>query len=413
MLALQPAKRRGYTHDAMARGEVMRDFVEAVASDPETALARVGIQTKHLSLEQYPNSHVFFNRERYEDFLAVVQWVPEVEPREHDATAVALIMRLREGKHSSDVFKSTYVFVTRNAKFVRTSRKYCVESGLINEIQQGPLIHQRELATVTWLRTGLGEEDNKIPLSHLLATCDRILQIRTEVPQAVARTLREVTPEKIEQFEMLLQDHRSIRKLADETLNDENVVTAENAEHLFNVMRLATVEEERSKFEKDLSEAQARHREAQRKSQERARLAETSRDDALGLAVRLRSQQSAIVTGIVGSLNSVLKLIDQFVSGAMLVLVLIAIFQNFFGWPSESKLFKVLLDAAALLGAYHLVTGLLGKPMVNLTALLNLIAPILLERRLDQLNVDHVSMADFQFKAGRVIYQPKDGVAAG
>jgi hypothetical protein len=88
--------RLAYTHEAMAKGEVLKDFVEAVANDPEGALARVGIQTKHLALDQYPGTHVHFRREQYDDFFEVVQWVPEIEPREHDAAAVTLIMRLRE-----------------------------------------------------------------------------------------------------------------------------------------------------------------------------------------------------------------------------------------------------------------------------------------------------------------------------
>jgi hypothetical protein len=37
-------------------------------------------------------------------------------------------MRLREGKHSSDVFKCGYVFVTRNPRFVQHSRSYCLQS---------------------------------------------------------------------------------------------------------------------------------------------------------------------------------------------------------------------------------------------------------------------------------------------
>src|SRR5436190_18090508 len=86
--------------------------------------------------------------------------------------------------------------------------------------------------TIAWLRTGLGAAGQDIPKAHLLATCDRVLRTRTEVQDAVAAKLQEVTPENLEQFELLIQDHRSIQRLADETLNDEHVVTAENANQL-------------------------------------------------------------------------------------------------------------------------------------------------------------------------------------
>ena len=69
MLSKQPSERYGYTHDAIVRREVMPEFVQAVAKDPEAALDRAGIQVRPLSLDQYPNSHIYFDQERYEDFF--------------------------------------------------------------------------------------------------------------------------------------------------------------------------------------------------------------------------------------------------------------------------------------------------------------------------------------------------------
>jgi hypothetical protein len=162
-------------------------------------------------------------------------------------------MRLRGGKHSSDLFRCQYVFVTRNATFERVSRRYCLQSHLINQVQTGPVVHLRELATLAWLRTGLGAAGQDIPKAHLLATCDRVLRARTEVQDAVAAKLQEVTPDKMPQFELLIQDQRSIQRLADETLNDEHVVTAENANQLLEAMRQATIEEEKAALEATLT----------------------------------------------------------------------------------------------------------------------------------------------------------------
>ncbi|HEY6266768.1 MAG TPA: hypothetical protein VIX11_00600, partial [Candidatus Acidoferrum sp.] len=127
-----------------------------------------------IDLEQFPNLHRFFDKEKYEDFFSAITWVRDVAPREHDATCTALVMRLRAGKHYQDLLKCGYVFVTRNPVFVQRSRKYCLESRLINQYQQGPIILQRELATIAWLRTGLDMEE-RIPRGYLLATCDRVL----------------------------------------------------------------------------------------------------------------------------------------------------------------------------------------------------------------------------------------------
>jgi hypothetical protein len=56
------------------------------------------------------------------------------------------------------------------------------------------------------------------------------LNLRTEVKDAVGQKLRTLTPDKFEQYELLLLDQKSLRRLADQTLNDETVITDENAE---------------------------------------------------------------------------------------------------------------------------------------------------------------------------------------
>jgi hypothetical protein len=244
-------------------------------------------------------------------------------------------------------------------------------------------------------------------MNHLLATCDRVLQIRAEVPEAVAATLRRATPDKLEQFELLLQDHRSIRKLADETLNDENVVTAENAEHLLDVMRQATADEVRIKFESVMKEEQARHRELQRKNRERLEKSEAERADAVGQVGSLRLQQNKVIAAVLQSINSQLEAIANSISALMLVVVVVAIAQYLFGWLEDSFFWKMVLNISGLLGAYHLVMALLGKPMLNLTSILNLIAPKLLERKLAQLNLDHLSLDDFEFRNGQVFQKPR------
>src|SRR5258708_36404066 len=221
MLSNQQDTRHGYTHEAIVKREVLEEFAQAVANDPESALDHVGIKVKPLDLKQMPHLFKYFPYTWYEDFFSSILWVKDVAPREHDATCLALTMRLREGKHSSDVFKCGYVFVTRNPRFVQSSREYCLKSQIMNSSQEGPVIHQRELATTAWLRTGLGAKE-AIPRGHLIATCDSVLRVRTEVRDAVADKLKALTADKIEQFELLVRNHRSMRRLADQTFNNES-----------------------------------------------------------------------------------------------------------------------------------------------------------------------------------------------
>lgn len=416
MLALQPAKRHGYTHEAMARGEVLAEFVQSVANNPERALEKVGIQVRRVSMDQYPNTHIHFSQERYDDFFEQVYWVKDLEPRTHDATCMALVMRLREARHNSDLFRCGYIFATRNATFVKESRKYCIQSQLISPFQEGPVVHQRELATVAWLRTGLGA-DEQIPRGHLLATCDRVLRIRQEVPEAVAAKLKLVTPEKLQQFELLLLDHRSMRALADETLNDENVVTIENSQHLLDVMRRATAEEERIAYEAELKQEKSKHREAQRKTQDKANAAETARDTALAardtalqevkaLKAKEQARERAVVDDIVESINSTTRRIDQGFTTFLVIIGVLACIQLFTGWWTDWTPWKVVLTVGSLLGVYHLISDSLGKPKIDVAYALNQLATTLLEKKLEYVHLDHIPLEHFDLKAGQVKRKP-------
>ena len=112
MLARPRPDRDGYTHQAMVRGEVMPEFVEAVAANPEGALEAVGMGIQaHASWTSFRQLTSSSTEKIYEDFLASIFWVPDVKPREHDATCLALSMRLRQGWQSSDLFKCGFVFV--------------------------------------------------------------------------------------------------------------------------------------------------------------------------------------------------------------------------------------------------------------------------------------------------------------
>jgi hypothetical protein len=403
MLSRPHNKRFGATHAAMGSGEVMESYVQTVAKDPELALDNVKIPVRAIELDQFPNQQKWFDQERHDDFLSQVVWGSDVAAKEHDATALTLTMRLREGRHSSDLFRCRYVFVTRNATFERTSRRYCLQSQLMNQVHTGPVAHLRELATLAWLRTGLGAAGQEIPKAHLLATCDRVLRARTEVQDAVASKLKEVTPEKLPQFELLIQDHRSIQRLADETLNDEHVVTAENANQLLEAMRQATIEEEKAAMEAEKSavreRANKRHRQdvnARREAEARAEAADT----ALA-AVRTREQNR--VNRAIIKTNRWLVGIDIAITALLLSLgVLGAIDWGTGGQLKQYLAWKIVAGAAAALGLYHLIAHTRGMHILGTTNLLNWLGRRLLTMFLRRADVEgFVIDKEMEFTGGR------------
>ncbi|MHC6157515.1 hypothetical protein ACVSQB_37830 [Bradyrhizobium elkanii] len=403
MLSRPHNKRFGATHAAMVSGEVMESYVQAVAKDPELALDNVKIPVRAIELDQFPNQQKWFDQERHEDFLSQVVWGSDVAAKEHDAAALALTMRLREGRHSSDLFRCRYVFVTRNATFERTSRRYCLQSQLINQVQTGPVVHLRELATLAWLRTGLGAAGQEIPKAHLLATCDRVLRARTEVQDAVASKLQEVTPEKLPQFELLIQDHRSIQRLADETLNDEHVVTAENANQLLEAMRQATIEEEKAAMEAEKTAVRQRANKRHKADQTALRDAEARADAATSALAEVAAKEQARVDRAITRINRQLTIIDRTILAIMLIMGCIGIYDFITGGGLKQYMaWKAVLGVAGLFGLYHLIAHIRGDHVLGTSNFLNWLGKRLLRRVLAHADIESFDTdKEVEFVGGR------------
>lgn len=399
MLALSKEQRRGYTHNAMIKGEVSSELVFAVANNPERALESAGITVRPISLDSYPGAHKYFTADQYDDFLNSITWGNHIHAKEHDATCTTLIMRLRDGRHSSDIFKCRFVMATRNPTFVNRARSYCLQSRMINETQEGPIIHQRELATVAWLRTGLGA-DETIPRGHLVATCDRVLQMRPEVRAAVAAQLARITPERLEQFNLLMQDARSVQKLADQTLNNENVVTPDNAEHLLEVMRQATAEELKEKHEAELR--------AERAAAEAEKIKASSQIENLSQQVTaLRNQHDQAfalkerqLKRVVADVNKVCWRTEIVIAGILVALGVCGLSNFFTGFLDPYRIWSAILFLGGVVGFARLAFALLERPMPALATMLTGLCRRMVRRRLHKLGLE-LELARLEYKAGR------------
>jgi hypothetical protein len=402
MLSKPHNKRYGATHQAMVSGEVMESYVQAVAKDPELALDKAKIPVRAIELDQFPNQQKWFDAELHEDFLSQVTWGNDVAAKEHDAAALALTMRLRGGKHSSDLFRCQYVFVTRNATFERVSRRYCLQSHLINQVQTGPVVHLRELATLAWLRTGLGAAGQEIPKAHLLATCDRVLRARTEVQDAVAAKLQEVTPDKMPQFELLIQDQRSIQRLADETLNDEHVVTAENANQLLEAMRQATIEEEKAALEATLTADRQKMNKRHKADVNARREAEARADAASTALAAAEAREQNRVNRALNRTNRLLAVIDILILALLLFLGGLAVYDWLTGDLKKYVVWKIVAGAAGLLGLYHLIAHIRGTHILGTTNFLNWLGRRVLAMFLKQADVEGFDIdKEVEFVSGR------------
>lgn len=400
MMALPSEQRRGYTHNALVKREVSQDFVSAVANNPERALNNAGINVRQISLNNFPSTHRHFTDAQYEDFFTSITWGNQVPAREHDATCTALVMRLREGRQSGDLFKNRFVMVTRNPTFVRHSRNYCLQSRMINQTQEGPIVHARELATTAWLRTGLGA-DETIPRGHLVATCDRVLQVRPEVRAALAVQLAKITPERLEQFNLLMQDAHSVQKLADETLNNENVVTSENAEHLLQVMREATAEELKQKHQEELRATKSAARQEQKRTtSEMTRLTEQL-SELQEREARARDLTENQLSSVVSSINGRARRFEILAVILLFGLGFLGGLNAMTGYLEGYRAWNIALLLAGTAGFIRLVFGLLERPMPALGSFLNIYCQRTANSRLSTIGLGNETKR-LEYKGGRI-----------
>ena len=212
-LKASPTERHGRTHTAVLKREVDPTYVQTVASDIEKAAGAFGVDVRDYSIDNFPNEHKFFDDEKNKGIYSFLTW-ENPRAREHDAFAVTAIMRLRHGKHRRDPLQNSHVFISSNQTLVEKARDYCLQSELVRETQCGPVVDIRNLATIAWLRTGF-EDSEKLPTSHMLAQCERVLRIRKDVIENAVNQVAKFSPEKVEQFELLLQDNRAVNYLMD------------------------------------------------------------------------------------------------------------------------------------------------------------------------------------------------------
>lgn len=109
VLRRNSTERTGPTAGALRRNEVVEAYVRQVAHDPATFLSEYNVGVVDRKLDQFPNEHEYFDQEAYDSFFSRLTWHIEIPRREHDATVVASVMRMRRGMQSRDMFSTRHI----------------------------------------------------------------------------------------------------------------------------------------------------------------------------------------------------------------------------------------------------------------------------------------------------------------
>lgn len=87
----------GPTAQALARGEVLKDYVAQIQADPESFLNEFNISVTHRTLDQTPSEHQYFPDEYWQEIYGSLVFQQNMTAREHDSDVVTLVMRQRRG----------------------------------------------------------------------------------------------------------------------------------------------------------------------------------------------------------------------------------------------------------------------------------------------------------------------------
>lgn len=290
MLSRRPQDRDGATAEALRRNEVLEAYVRQVATLPDPFLREAGVAILDQSLKQFPNEHRFFEQGAVDELYSQIGWVRDDAPRFHDAATAALTMRKRSGTRSSDIFEVKHVVVTRNPFFPSLARRISIAHNYINAHQVGPVVHQRQLATAVWLRTGLSKGDETIPRRYILSACRRVLSLRHNIVERVRKVSQALSPDQTEQLELLLTQGRSTQVLMDKTLGAEHVIDSSNIALLVEEMKRALVSDVRTEAAEEIRRVKS---EAGKRSNELEARASRSESDVEALRTALDHEATA------------------------------------------------------------------------------------------------------------------------
>ena len=308
ILRRSPPERTGPTADAIRKNQVLEAYVRQVARDPETALSEHNIAVINRSLDQFPNEHQHFTKDNYQDFFTSLNWHYEIRRREHDATIITQIMRMRAGRSARDIFQTKHILVTRNALLCQSARLFCTAHDILDNNSVGPALHQRQLAAAVWLRTGLNGIQQDIPRHYLLAACERVLELKKGVVDQVRLVARSLTPEKAQQLDLLLTQDRSAQLLMDRTLGATNVVTAGNIEPLIEEMKHTLTENIESRAAETIAAAKSDADSKVRKAHHKRRETEKKNTELLHSMAALDEEDRQVIQALIDDVNRRLRL---------------------------------------------------------------------------------------------------------
>jgi hypothetical protein len=206
-------------------------FVRAIIPTLSEEIERLGIRHYAFSAIDRAPRRMYFTETQENSLAQHIGDYPTEEARLHDARLVADILRIRGQAKASGLRNSGIVFVTRNARLARTTRRYLTEAALSARDYFPPCITDRYLAGILWISTGGGGET--LSRLRLVANCSAAVTPRRDVVSRLQKFLEQLSPALVTKFEALMTNERAEHFLMDRTLADPTLITQENYEAIY------------------------------------------------------------------------------------------------------------------------------------------------------------------------------------
>jgi hypothetical protein len=243
----------GSVNEAMRMHSEVKELVKMVHVAPDTSIRKEGVtifpysQIHDHSAEQHFKSQ---DIEKFADALPYDKTKPIMARR--DAQSLAYAVRRQNGAHTSNLYASRCVILTRTARFVNTARAYLRDHCDFPTYSVVPVMELRHFSTMFMLSYGI-DVARPVIRTELIAVCDRVTRISPDLIQRLRATMNKWDNIPKEQMAAALEDPVLLAELAVATANEPSVVTETSGKAIFEIFRSAGARD-----------AEMRHLEAER-----------------------------------------------------------------------------------------------------------------------------------------------------
>jgi hypothetical protein len=272
-------------NDSVKRYPEVIELVRRVNRAPDTAIKSLGINiTPYTNLKDAASARLF-NNDDIKDFTAFLEYNPSKPMMaKRDAWSLAYAVRRQSGIHTSNLYESRCVVVTRSPVFARKARQYLRSK---TELYPGyavtPVMELRHFSTMFMLAFG-SDSAEKVVRAELVASCEKIVRASPGLLTKVRAVLERMNEFTEAQLDAALADPVTIAEFAVATGNDPSVVTSQAGQALIDIVRGTGAKEERLKSlerERQLIEENQRILdEGQTAARRAVEIAEAARDEA-------------------------------------------------------------------------------------------------------------------------------------